>query len=127
MPAPILPVIPTMADGRPAPGWGGNKGYGQPTIWKYGNVAAPQQQNMGNMLSMQQMQPGAGTAHGTTPWLSVDQVQGAQPLNLQAQTFARPQLGGLGGLGMGVKPGWGWLVGALVVGGAVYLTTRPWG
>ena len=81
MPAPILPVIPTMADGRPAPGWGGNKGYGRPTIWQYGNVAAPQQQQqqggMGDMLSMQQMAPGAPAmpAHGTTPWLSVSSVR----------------------------------------------------
>jgi len=125
MPAPILPIIPTMSDGRPAPGWGGNKGYGQPTIWQYGNTPQRQQHpGMGDMLSMQQMSPGAGQAQGTSPWLSMDQMGPMQPLDTQNQSFAQPQMGGLGAA-PAAKPGWGLLVGAAIAGGLVYLTTRP--
>ena len=119
MPAPILPVIPTMADGRPAPGWGGNKGYGQPTIWTHGNM--PQQprqpmQGMGDMLSMQQVDSRAQSAG---PWLPAGN---AQPLNTQAQGFNG--LGATHSPPPGIKPGWGFILGAGVFGAVVYSMTK---
>lgn len=99
MPAPMISHVPTASNGGPAPGFvPGYNGMGTPTLWSGFQGMG----GMGDMMSMNQVNPGPAAAAGAQPWqgpwLNMDEMTAGAPLDLAAQSFEFQQpTSGLGG------------------------------